>query len=71
MKIRSKTSKAIAKGKIKKTPCAVCGTEENIQVHHLDYKTHDNIVFLCMVHHQEVHGSEISKRVEWAPKPKR
>jgi 5-methylcytosine-specific restriction endonuclease McrA len=50
-----------AKIKVGKT-CLVCGSKENLQVHHLNYKNlgHEksgDIVVLCALHHRKAHFS--------------
>ena len=47
---------ALARGKIVKKPCEVCGTTERIEMHHSDYSKPLDVVFLCSVHHKRAHG---------------
>jgi len=53
--IRYKTNKMIAAGLIKKKPCEVCGSNNNINVHHYDYTDYMNVAFLCETHHKAWH----------------
>lgn len=46
--------KAIARNKIKRMPCEVCG-KENAEAHHDDYNKPLNIKWLCKFHHVELH----------------
>lgn len=55
--------------------CKVCGTKENLHIHHKDknWKNNDlnNLVLLCKKHHWEVHGgwagiAKLGANVRWA-----
>ena len=58
-RVRSKTNHAINAGKLKKKDeCEICGSAEDIQVHHLSYDQNDSyvdIIFLCRDCHYEEH----------------
>ena len=54
---RLKFRAAIRSGKIKRQPCEVCGTEP-AEGHHLDYSKPLDVVFLCPLHHRELHQTE-------------
>lgn len=54
---------AIAKGTLKRSPCTICGTSENVQMHHEDYSKPLDVVALCRKHHAERHV-EINKQKE-------
>lgn len=45
---------AIAKGKLKKEPCKICG-DIKVDAHHDDYSKPLDIVWLCRKHHAEYH----------------
>ena len=45
---------AIAKGRLKRQPCELCG-EPKSEAHHDDYKKPYQIRWLCMKHHREWH----------------
>jgi hypothetical protein len=65
IKAKRVVNNALRDGKIIKQPCRVCGTTENIEAHHVNYKpTHHLIViWLCRTHHRELHKSNrIMKR---------
>lgn len=47
------TAKAIASGLLKRGPCAVCGTADDIDAHHEDYDKPLAVVWLCKTHHGE------------------
>lgn len=49
-----KVSKAIKKGKIIKLSCKICGSI-NSQGHHPDYSKPLNVIWLCKIHHAELH----------------
>lgn len=46
--------RAIAKGKIVRGACTVCG-QTNAEAHHEDYNKPLEITWLCRVHHREHH----------------
>lgn len=52
----SAANNAIRDGLLVKQPCAVCGTDSNIQKHHHDYNKPLDVVFLCPIHHKRAHG---------------
>lgn len=45
---------AISKGKLSKLPCWVCG-DSQVEAHHPDYDAPLSVVWLCAVHHKEIH----------------
>jgi len=53
-KCRVITNSLILKGTIKKLPCEVCG-ELKVQAHHRDYSKPEDVTFLCVKHHRELH----------------
>ena len=54
--VRRVTRRAVASGKLVKTPCHVCG-EVQVEGHHPDYSRPLDVVWLCRKHHNEVHHS--------------
>lgn len=52
---------AIRDGKLKKQPCEVCDTTENIEAHHDDYSKPLDVRWLCVTHHAEHHVLEQSE----------
>jgi hypothetical protein len=52
--IYSKLSKAIKSGRVKKTPCIVCGSVKS-QAHHEDYSKPLDVTWLCVRHHADRH----------------
>lgn len=48
---------AIRDGKLKKLPCAMCGSQENVQGHHKDYSKALDVVWLCAKCHHRVHAT--------------
>lgn len=51
---RNEFEKAVLSGKIKKGPCNICG-ERVTQGHHEDYNEPLKVVWLCGIHHRELH----------------
>lgn len=45
---------ALRDGRLKKLPCWVCGSE-HVEGHHPDYDAPLSVVWLCAVHHKEIH----------------
>lgn len=52
-KVREKVVNALRMGKLKKTPCVVCG-EIKVHGHHPDYRKPLEVVWLCPSHHKKV-----------------
>lgn len=50
-------SNAVRDGRLKKTPCAMCGSAKNIQGHHKDYDKPLDVVWLCVTCHHRVHAT--------------
>lgn len=50
---------ALQKGSLKRKPCMVCG-EKKSHGHHADYSKPLSVVWLCPLHHKEVHRGRIS-----------
>lgn len=53
---RDKARYAVKTGKLKKKPCEVCKTTENIHGHHEDYSKPLDVNWLCAKHHRAKHG---------------
>ncbi len=51
---------AITKGKIERKPCAICG-EKKTHAHHPNYSKPLEVIFLCPVHHKEIHKAQSKK----------
>lgn len=49
------TGNAIRGGKLKRLPCEVCRTTENVDAHHEDYRFPLDVRWLCRVHHMARH----------------
>lgn len=52
---RSYANVYLKRGKLKKQPCAVCGSEKS-QMHHEDYTKPLLVRWLCRKHHLELHN---------------
>lgn len=48
-------ARAIARGKLNRQPCSVCGVTNYIEAHHPDYSRALEVVWLCEMHHKEHH----------------
>ena len=47
--------RALYKGIIKRLPCEVCGSVENVIAHHDDYSKPVDVRWLCQSHHMQHH----------------
>lgn len=54
-KARRLVQEAVAKGKIQRLPCEVCGNPRT-EAHHDDYSKPFEIRHLCKQHHDQTHG---------------
>lgn len=52
-KVRGITRLAVQRGEIAKQPCQACGAKA--EIHHIDYDTPWNFIWLCRKHHREEH----------------
>lgn len=52
--IHLKVHRALRSGKIVKKPCSVCG-DKNVHGHHEDYSKPLEVIWLCPLHHAEIH----------------
>jgi len=46
---------ALKTGRLKKSPCEVCGNENSVVAHHHDYSKPLDVIWLCHFHHRQVH----------------
>jgi hypothetical protein len=53
--VRRLTWRKVNQGFLKRQPCEVCGTEEDVQAHHDDYSKPLDVRWLCRKHHREHH----------------
>jgi hypothetical protein len=49
-----KVARALRTGRLEKLPCWTCG-ESDVEAHHPDYSRPLSVVWLCAVHHKEIH----------------
>lgn len=54
-KARNLVHTAINNGTLKKSPCTICGTTKDVQMHHEDYLKPLDVIPLCIKHHNERH----------------
>lgn len=54
---RMTARKAIARGRLVRRPCEVCGAFP-VEAHHDDYSQPLNVRWLCLPHHREHHAAE-------------
>lgn len=57
------TASALRLGLIHKGPCQVCGTTENVDLHHPDWTRPLETVPLCRKHHRQLHAEERRRKV--------
>ena len=57
LKIRARkiSRREILNGKIIKGKCRYCGSEKNIDGHHPNYNKPLKIIWLCRLHHRQLH----------------
>lgn len=48
------TRLAVMKGVLVMSPCAVCGSKKS-EAHHEDYSKHLDVVWMCRLHHRQIH----------------
>lgn len=48
---------AVRDGRLKKTPCVICGTDKRVHGHHKDYSKPLDVTWLCTQCHQRVHAA--------------
>jgi hypothetical protein len=54
MRARQKVYRAKKAGVLVPQPCEICGSEENIESHHPDYKKPLDVMWLCPDHHRRI-----------------
>ena len=54
-RIRVKSYMLVKEGKVDLTPCLVCGSEQNLTIHHVEPMRPDRFVFLCEECHALAH----------------
>lgn len=53
-------NQSIYKGKIKRENCIICNSE-NAQAHHEDYTKPHDVIWICSIHHKQVHMSNLKE----------
>ena len=53
-RVHGKVQNAIKRGELRRQPCAVCGAP-NAHGHHADYNKPLEVMFLCQLHHDQIH----------------
>ena len=46
-RVRRRSAKLVKTGKVDLTPCLICGSWENLTIHHIEPVQPDRFVFLC------------------------
>ncbi|MFK0688015.1 hypothetical protein ACFX5Q_07395 [Mesorhizobium sp. IMUNJ 23033] len=46
---------ALRRGLIERQPCEVCGTTDNVDGHHPDYRKPADVIWVCRLHHRREH----------------
>jgi predicted PP-loop superfamily ATPase len=60
-KARAKTRRAILSGRLIKSPCEVCGrNDEMVEAHHHDYSRPLDVHWLCFACHRAEHGHVVT-----------
>lgn len=54
-RLRKKSTRLVKTGKVDLTPCIVCGSLENLTIHHVEPVQPDRFVFLCEPCHVLAH----------------
>jgi len=54
-RVRVKSQKLVKLGRVDVTPCLMCGTEQNLTIHHVDPLEPERFVFLCVPCHDLAH----------------
>ena len=71
-------ARAIKKG-LRREPCAVCGSNKDVEAHHEDYSKPLAITWLCPKHHRQLHTERegafhdaalVTTFVEWTGSPR-
>ena len=57
-----RVAKAIKSGRLRKSPCEVCGSIES-ETHHPDYSRPLEVVWLCSKHHKDLHNRLRSEKL--------
>ena len=57
-KARNAVYHAVAKGRLSRGPCEVCGATKGVHGHHDDYSKPLDVRWLCHTHHVELHARE-------------
>lgn len=49
-------AKALVKGILIRSPCAMCGSGDLVHAHHDDYSKPLDVIWLCVIHHKSRHA---------------
>lgn len=53
---------AVRKGEVIQQPCAICEYTKKVVGHHEDYSKPLDVIWLCPIHHSEIHRKNILRR---------
>lgn len=48
---------AVRDGRLVKTPCCICSTEDNVHGHHKDYSKPLDVIWMCAKCHHRIHST--------------
>ncbi len=54
-RLRSKSTRLVKTGQVDLTPCVVCGSQVDVEIHHIEPIQPDRFIFLCRPCHVLVH----------------
>lgn len=55
-KAQTAVNNAIRDGRLTKSPCSLCGTDENLHAHHKNYNRPLDVTWLCAKCHHRIHA---------------
>lgn len=61
---RSAARYLMLKGDLRREPCEVCGSEDEVEMHHDDYDRVADVRWFCRVHHNELPKDDLLCRVQ-------
>lgn len=62
-KAQCAVNNAIRDGKLKKSPCQICGSVKRVEAHHEDYSKPLEVIWLCLWCHRKIHKYNQLKKI--------